>query len=86
MNHLIFENGSHVKDSSYADDVFILVNSEHESMLNIKTILDDFGKLSGLIINVEKTQILPIHVWLGLKCTHQRGETGKASLHIYQLT
>ena len=49
-------------DSSYADDVSILVNSEPENILNVKNILDDFGKLSGLIINVEKTQVLPINV------------------------
>ena len=49
-------------DSSYADDVSILVNSEPENILNVKNILDDFGKLSSLIINVEKTQVLPINV------------------------
>ena len=30
--------------------------------MNVKNILDDFGKLSGLKINVEKTQVLPINV------------------------
>ena len=52
--HPVFENGSYVSDSSYADDVSILVNGEPENKLNVKTILDDFGKLSGLIINVKK--------------------------------
>ena len=60
--HPIFENGSHINDSSYADDVSILVNSDPENIINIKTILDNLGKLSGLIINVEKTQVLPINV------------------------
>ena len=58
--HTVFENGSHVNNSSYADDVSILVNGEPENLVNVKTILDNFGKLSGLIINVEKTQVLPI--------------------------
>ena len=62
VDHLIFANGSHVRDSSYADDVFILVNSEPENIFNIKTVLDEFGKLSGLIINVQKTQILPLNL------------------------
>ena len=57
--HPVFENGSHVSDSSYADDVSILVNGEPENIINVKTILDAFDKLSGLIINVEKTQIYP---------------------------
>jgi len=60
--HSVFENGSHVSDRSYADDVSILVKGEPENILNVKTILNDFGKLSGLIINVEKTQVLPINV------------------------
>ena len=62
VTHPIFENGSHINDSSYADDVSILVDSEPENIINVKTILDNFGKLSGLIINVEKTQVLPINV------------------------
>ena len=57
--HPVFENGSHVSDSSYADDVSILVNGKPENIINVKTILDAFDKLSGLIINVEKTQIYP---------------------------
>ena len=58
--HTVFENGSHVNNSSYDDDVSILINGEPENLVNVKTILDNFGKLSGLIINVEKTQVLPI--------------------------
>lgn len=45
-----------------ADDVSILVNDNPENILNVKTFLDDFGKLSGLIINVQKTQILPLNL------------------------
>ena len=60
--HPIFENGSHISDSSYADDVSLLVNGKPENIVNVKNILDEFGKLSGLMINVEKTQILPINV------------------------
>ena len=60
--HPVFENGSHVNDRSYADDVTILVNGDPENIVNVKTILDNFGILSDLIINVEKTQVLPINV------------------------
>ena len=60
--HPVFENSLHVNDSSYADDVSILVNGEPENIVNVKTILDKFGKLSGLITNLEKTQVLPINV------------------------
>ena len=62
VTHPIFENGSYVNDSSYAEDVSILVNGDPENIVNLKNILDNFGKLSGLIINVEKTQVLPINV------------------------
>ncbi len=51
--HPVFENGSHVNDSSYADDVSILVNGEPENIVNVKNILDEFGRLSGLIINIQ---------------------------------
>ena len=61
VDHPVFENGSHVNDSSYADDVSIFVNGEPENIVNVKTILDNFSKLSGLIINIEKTQVLPIN-------------------------
>ena len=57
--HPVFENDSHVSDSRYAYDVSILVNGEPETILNVKTILDDFGKLSGLIINVKKLKFYP---------------------------
>ena len=60
--HPVFENSSHISDSSYADDVSILVKGKPENILNVKNILNDFGKLSGLILNVEKTQVLPINV------------------------
>ena len=63
--HPIFENGSHIDDSSYADDVSILVNGDPENIISVKNILDSFGKLSGLMINVEKTQVLPINVAQG---------------------
>ena len=62
ITHPIFENGSQITDSSYADDVSILVDGEPENIINVKTILDNFSKLSGLVINVEKTQVLPINV------------------------
>ena len=39
-----------------------IVNGDPENIINVKTILDNFGKLSGLIINAEKTQVLPINV------------------------
>ena len=55
VTHPIFENGSHIQDSSYADDVSILVDDDPENIINVKTILDNFGKLSGLVISVEKT-------------------------------
>jgi hypothetical protein len=33
---------------------------EYENLLRIKTLLEEFGALSGLVCNVEKTSLLPI--------------------------
>ena len=62
ISHPVFSNGESIGDSSFADDVSILVDGESENTKNCKTILDDFSKLTGLTINVEKTNILPINV------------------------
>ena len=62
VTHPVFNNEEHIADSSYADDVSILLNGDPENIINCKTILDEFSKLSGLKINVDKTQILPLNV------------------------
>jgi hypothetical protein len=45
---------------AFADDANMLVKLSYTSLSLIKQILQDFGKLSGLECNVEKTTILPI--------------------------
>jgi hypothetical protein len=45
---------------AFADDANMITKLEYESLAAIKQILTDFGKLSGLECNVEKTTILPI--------------------------
>ncbi len=48
------------KVSAYADDASLIVKCNYNNLLRIKTILEDFGTMSGLICNVEKTVLLPI--------------------------
>ena len=62
ISHPVFSNGNSLPDASFADDVSILVDGKSENIINCKNILDSFSKLSGLHINVEKTNILPINV------------------------
>ncbi len=45
---------------AYADDANLIVKMNYENLTRIKTILEDFGSMSGLVCNVEKTSILPI--------------------------
>ncbi len=45
---------------AYADDANLIVKMNHENLTRIKTILEEFGIMSGLVCNVEKTSILPI--------------------------
>jgi hypothetical protein len=48
------------KVSAYADDATMLVKLDYNSLLRIKTILEEFGNISGLVCNVEKTMLLVI--------------------------
>jgi hypothetical protein len=46
--------------SAYADDATMLVKLDYNSLCRIKTILEEFGNMSGLVCNVEKTMLLVI--------------------------
>jgi hypothetical protein len=48
------------KVSAYADDANMIVKLTYENLLRIKNILEEFGLLSGLVCNVEKTVVIPI--------------------------
>ncbi len=48
------------KIRAYADDANLLVKLEYETLLRIKNILDEFGQMSGLECNVDKTTLLPL--------------------------
>jgi hypothetical protein len=45
---------------AYADDANTLIKLEHETLSKLKLVLNDFGTLSGLICNVEKTTLLQV--------------------------
>jgi hypothetical protein len=45
---------------AFADDANMIVKLEYNSLAIIKKILTDFGILSGLVCNVDKTTLLPI--------------------------
>ena len=45
---------------AYADDGNILVAMDLRSLTRIKEILSDFGRISGLICNVEKTGLMQL--------------------------
>jgi hypothetical protein len=46
--------------SLYADDAGIFVNPREEDLSAISSILDYFGKASGLVTNMLKTEIFPV--------------------------
>jgi hypothetical protein len=48
------------KVSAYADDASMITKCSLQNLLRIKNILEEFGALSGLVCNVEKTVLLPI--------------------------
>jgi hypothetical protein len=45
---------------AYADDANLLVKMNYDNLLRIKYILEEFGNMSGLVCNVEKTMLLQI--------------------------
>ena len=51
IQKVMFDNGNKLSDSSFADDVTILLKGTADNIAKAKLILDDFKKLSGLEIN-----------------------------------
>jgi Reverse transcriptase (RNA-dependent DNA polymerase) len=45
---------------AFADDCNILTSLKPESIIEITRVLDNFGAISGLVCNVQKSHILPI--------------------------
>jgi hypothetical protein len=50
----------HYKVFAYADDANLLIKPERASLLRLQEVLTDFGQISGLICNVEKTTIMQV--------------------------
>ncbi len=50
------------KVSAYADDATLIVKLNYNNLLRVKQILEEFGLLSGLVCNVEKTILMPIGI------------------------
>ncbi len=48
------------KIRAYADDANLIVKLTYENLLRIKNILEEFGLLSGLVCNVEKTALMSV--------------------------
>jgi hypothetical protein len=44
----------------YADDAGVFANPDKDELLSLSAILDFFGKASGLITNLAKTEVFPI--------------------------
>ncbi|MFN9942645.1 MAG: reverse transcriptase domain-containing protein, partial [bacterium] len=49
------------KAFAFADDANVFSNLDRNSLLRVKTILENFGRLSGLECNVEKTTVMCIN-------------------------
>jgi hypothetical protein len=60
-NTFMFESrGETNKNESLADDNTTLMELTSQNLLNLRKILNDFGSISGLICNYEKTQVMPV--------------------------
>jgi hypothetical protein len=54
--------GETTKNESLADDNTTLMELTETNIATLRKILDDFGNISGLRCNYEKTQIMPIGI------------------------
>jgi hypothetical protein len=52
--------GETSKNESLADDNTTILFFNEKNLINLRTILNDFGLISGLKCNFDKTMILPI--------------------------
>jgi hypothetical protein len=52
--------GETAKNESLADDNTTLILLEESNLRSLRLILDDFGKISGLLCNYDKTMVMPI--------------------------
>jgi hypothetical protein len=60
-NFFMYESGRETdKVESLADDTTIITRFESASLIRIRGILDDFGKVSGLRCNYDKTTVMPV--------------------------
>ena len=50
-----------IKLSQYVDDITLILDGSHESLLSSLALLEDFSKVSGLRLNDKKTEAL----WIG---------------------
>ena len=51
-------NGTEYLISQYADDTSLLLDGKEETLARVMVILHDFGEVSGLKINKEKTKCI----------------------------
>jgi hypothetical protein len=48
------------KNESLADDNTTLMELTEDNLRNLRLVLDDFGKISGLKCNYDKTMVMPV--------------------------
>jgi hypothetical protein len=53
-------NKSTSKVEALADDTTVIIKCCEQSLLNLKTCLENFGNISGLVCNIDKTNIMPV--------------------------
>ena len=51
-------SGKVCKVNQYADDMFVSIKNERESILEVFKEIDKFGNISGLKLNIDKTELM----------------------------
>jgi hypothetical protein len=84
--HFMLESGGETsRNESLADDNTTLMLLNEENLISLRTVLDDFGNISGLKCNFDKTVVMPIgHV--GTVLENYAGFTVSSSVKLLGMT
>ena len=52
-------DGKECKAQTFADDTFLMIAREEESLRNCIKYIEDFKRISGLAVNLDKTNVIP---------------------------
>jgi hypothetical protein len=82
---MLESGGETSRNESLADDNTTLMLLNEENLISLRTVLDDFGSISGLKCNFDKTVVMPIGR-VGTELENYAGFTVSSSVKLLGMT